>query len=95
MTAIRLWAWLMLLNKGLIIMFKRNLGLIDRILRSGVGLAMMYVGFLGQHLVADDVTRMIIGGMGMFMIAIAIIGICPMYALIGFSTYTPKTAAAG
>lgn len=76
-------------------MFKRNIGLIDRLLRSGIGLAMMYVGFLGQHLVADYVTRMVIGGMGVFMIAIAIVGVCPMYALIGFSTYSPKPASAG
>jgi hypothetical protein len=76
-------------------MFKRNIGFIDRILRTGIGLGMMYVGFLGQHLVADYVTRMVIGGMGVFMIVIAIIGICPMYALIGFSTHSQKPASAG
>ena len=66
--------------------FKRNLGLLDRILRTGVGLVMVYVGFYDQGLVADHVARLVLGAMGIFMILIAVIGVCPMYALIGFST---------
>jgi len=74
--------------------FKRNLGLIDRILRIGIGLTMTYAGFVNQSLVADDVARMALGLMGSFMITIALIGVCPMYSLIGFSTATQQVDAA-
>jgi hypothetical protein len=74
--------------------FKRNLGLVDRVLRTGVGLAMMYAGFVNQSLVADDVARLALGVMGIFMIAIALIGWCPMYGVIGFSTCSHKPESA-
>jgi len=70
--------------------FKRNIGAIDRVLRSGIGAMMLYFGFFNQILISDAVARMALGTMGVFMLFIAFIGICPMYALIGFSTVSPK-----
>jgi hypothetical protein len=70
--------------------FERNVGLIDRILRAGIGAAMIYVGFLNPTLVADHVARMVLGGMGVIMIVVATVGICPMYSAIGFTTAPAK-----
>jgi hypothetical protein len=68
--------------------------LIDRVLRSGVGVAMIYVGFINQGLVADNVARLVLGGMGVFMLGVVLIGFCPMYTVIGFSTASPKAGSA-
>jgi len=77
----------------MIFKLNRNLGMIDRILRGGIGIAMMYFGFFSQYLITDHIARLILGGMGVGMLLIAIVGYCPLYALIGFSTCTHKAKA--
>lgn len=74
--------------------FKRNIGTIDRVLRSGIGAVMMYFGFVSQTLISDVVAGIVLGTMGVFMLLIAIIGICPMYAMIGFSTVSRQADSA-
>lgn len=71
--------------------FSRNIGMFDGILRGGIGLAMIYFGFFGQFLITDHIARLILGGMGVGMLFIVIIGYCPLYSLIGFSTHNNKT----
>jgi hypothetical protein len=74
--------------------FGRNLGMIDRILRGGISVAMIYFGFFSQYLITDHLAGLILGGMGIGSLLIALVGYCPLYGLIGFSTYTqrPETA---
>lgn len=71
----------------------RNLGMIDRILRGGIGVAMIYFGFFSNYLITDQVARLILGSMGVGSLFMAMFGRCPLYALIGFSTLTNKTGA--
>ena len=73
--------------------FERNLGVIDRVLRAGISLAMVYFGFFGNYLITDHIAGLILGVMGVGSLIIAIIGYCPLYGLIGFSTYTPRANA--
>ena len=73
--------------------FERNLGVIDRILRAGISLAMIYFGFFSGYLITDHVAGLILGAMGVGSLIIAAIGYCPLYGLIGFSTYTTKADA--
>jgi len=66
--------------------FKSNLGMIDRLLRGGIGLAAMYFGFYSTYLITDKVAALVFGAMGTMSLIVAIVGYCPGYALIGFST---------
>jgi hypothetical protein len=83
-------------EKGGFVKFKiaRNLGNTDRILRIGFSLLMIYFGFFSNYLITDHVAGLLLGGMGIGLLLVAIIGVCPMYWLAGFSTYTGKTDAA-
>jgi hypothetical protein len=74
--------------------FERNLGAFDRILRSGISLAMIYFGFFSNYLITDHLAGLVLGAMGVGSLVVALIGYCPLYGLIGFSTYIPKADAA-
>jgi hypothetical protein len=82
-------------EKGAFVKFNiaRNLGNTDRILRAGFSLLMIYFGFFSNYFIADHLAGLILGGLGVGNLLIAIIGYCPMYGLVGFSTYTCKTDA--
>lgn len=73
--------------------FKSNLGMIDRILRGGIGIGVMYVGFFTNSLITDKVAALVFGCMGFMSLIVAIVGYCPGYALIGFSTLKQETQA--
>jgi hypothetical protein len=66
--------------------FKCNLGRVDRILRGGIGLAAVYFGFYSNYLITDRIAALVFGCMGIMSLGVAILGYCPGYALIGFST---------
>lgn len=73
--------------------FKFNLGKIDRILRGGIGLGAMYFGFYSNYLITDKVAALVFGCMGSMSLIVAIVGYCPLYGLIGFSTLKQETQA--
>jgi len=68
----------------------RNLGMTDRILRGGISVAMIYYGLFSQYLITDRLAGLILGGIGIGSLLIAVIGFCPLYALIGFSSFTRR-----
>jgi Inner membrane protein YgaP-like, transmembrane domain len=64
-------------------MFSVNLGIFDRIARAGVGLAL--IGFaIGS--IAPGTGWNWIGWIGVLPILSGLIGICPVYKSIGYST---------
>jgi len=65
---------------------KRNLGRLDRGLRAGVALVMIYFGFFENSIVTDSVATTILSLLGIGGLIVAIFGFCPMYTLAGFST---------
>lgn len=71
----------------------RNMGSADRILRVGISLVMIYFGFFSNYFVTDQIAGLILGGIGIGLLLVAIVGYCPMYKQVGFSTYTCKTDA--
>jgi len=73
------------------IKFKRNVNSLDRALRVGIGVPFMYFGFFNKSLIHDQLAGALLGGMGIMLVAIAIIAWCPMYYLIDFSTISEKT----
>ena len=65
---------------------KRNIGGIDRVLRIGIGIFMIYFGFVSDYIITDPVAGSIFGVFGTLMLLIALVGNCPFYSVIGFST---------
>lgn len=63
-----------------------NIGGIDRILRVGISLLMIYFGFINDTIIADQVASTILGTLGLASMFVAAIGICPLYFIIGFNT---------
>ena len=71
--------------------FTRNIGTIDRLLRLGFSFLMIYFGFFSNYLVSDRIAGLLLGCMGMVSLFVALIGYCPLYKLVDFSTHSPKT----
>jgi len=56
---------------------KRNMGMVDRVIRMVAGLAIATAGIYFQNL---------LGLIAIIPIATALVGFCPLYAPFGFST---------
>jgi len=72
------------------IQFKRNVNPLDRALRVGIGAPFIYLGFYDKSVIHDQLASALLGGMGVMLVAIAVIAWCPMYYLIDFSTISEK-----
>lgn len=59
-------------------MFRNNVGSLDRLLRVGVGLVLIALVFLGPQTPW--------GWLGLIPLVTGLLGTCPLYTLIGFST---------
>ena len=62
----------------------KNVGMIDRILRVALGLALL------AYLVVGSSSLRFIGLVGIVPLLTALVGHCPMYTLFGFSTCPAK-----
>jgi len=66
---------------------ERNLSTMDRVIRTILGLVMIYVAYFESEVLSSLSLSIILGVIGIFFIIIAIISVCPLYNLIGLSTY--------
>lgn len=66
---------------------KRNLHLIDRIVRVMISIACIYFGFIDPSYITQSMLATIIGAFGVFNLFVVAAGHCPLYALVGLSTY--------
>jgi hypothetical protein len=73
---------------------RRNMGTVDRLIRTITGLAMIYFGFIDQSVIGNSTIAVIVGIFGIISIAFAYIAFCPIYTLGNVSTAT-KTDAEG
>lgn len=64
-------------------MFKTNEANWDRIVRAVLGIILLYVGFGG---VVVGTLGTVLGIVGALALVTGLVGFCPMYALIKFST---------
>lgn len=71
---------------------KINVGVIDRVLRLGVSVVLFYLAFFFPATADDTMVQSILIGVGAIFTVVALIGICPVYMLIGVST-APKPEA--
>lgn len=66
--------------------FKPNLSTTDRIIRTLVGIGCIYVGFIDQNIITNNIISILVGIFGIVNIVAAVISHCPVYGLAGFST---------
>lgn len=65
---------------------RKNMGQIDRLIRTVTGLVMMYLGFVDQSIIDDLTINLIVGCFGIISIAFAYIAFCPIYTFGNIST---------
>ena len=67
-----------------------NMGVADKIIRSMIGLTLLYLGFIDNDFINDQFIEYIFIAFGIFSLLVVIVGNCPMYSLIGISTLGKK-----
>ena len=68
-------------------LFKRNLHSVDRIARLLLGSVCVYIGFINETIIYNNIISIVLGLFGVINIVSAILSNCPVYDLAGFSTY--------
>lgn len=63
-----------------------NVGRLDQILRIGIGLALVWIGFIDRTLIDDRLIATLVGLFGLLNIAAALFRVCPFYSLAGINT---------
>ena len=62
---------------------KRNMGMIDRLLRAALAVIVVVLYFVGQ---LTGTAAIILGVIAVIFLATSSVGFCPAYALLGIST---------
>ncbi len=71
---------------------KKNVGLVDRLIRAVVGCFLLYYGLIDTSLVNNQLASYIMLAFAGINLFTAIIGSCPMYSLANLST-APKSSS--
>lgn len=62
-----------------------NVGLLDRVLRAALGVALLFLAFASGLPVFEAVSaQYIAAGVGVVMLVVAAVRICPLYTLFGW-----------
>ena len=69
---------------------KRNVGRLDQILRVGISLVLVYIGFIDKEFITDPLSSNIIGIIGVLSLIVALLRFCPLYVVTGISTCNRK-----
>mgnify|MGYP000938754049 CR=1 FL=1 len=70
--------------------YEINMGLLDQLLRIGISLLLLYVGFIDETLIKDSLSSNVIGIMGTVGLFLALLRFCPLYLLFGITTCSYK-----
>ena len=65
----------------------RNMGPIDQVFRSLMGLVLIYFGPVSDLLVEDPLSEILMALIGILTLVSAISGYCPVYHVAGINTY--------
>lgn len=69
--------------------WQANVGRLDQILRIGIGLVLVWVGFFDRSLIEDRLIAGAVGLFGLLNILAALVRVCPFYNLAGINTNNP------
>ena len=64
----------------------RNVGRLDQLLRVGISLGLIYVGFVNEKIIVDELSSYVIGIIGVLNLVVALVGFCPLYVVAGINT---------
>jgi hypothetical protein len=67
-------------------MFKRNVCILDRILRVALGTVLLPAGLFLLSGVQGSIIGLVVAGLGGIGLTTGITGVCPMYSLLGINT---------
>lgn len=67
-------------------MFKKNEGVLDRIVRVALGLMLLLTGLLLFGVLQGNIYGMVVAGFGVWVLITGLIGVCPLYIPLGIST---------
>lgn len=68
----------------------KNLGNVDKVIRSVVGLVFIYLGIIDDTIVVDQFIKYVFISIGIISLLVAVVGNCPLYTLIGVNTSCEK-----
>jgi hypothetical protein len=74
---------------------ERNLGTLDRFLRAGISLIMLYYGLIDTTFFTDPIASIILSTMGCASMLVVVVGNCPLYKVIGINTAETRDKPAG
>lgn len=63
-----------------------NVGRFDQILRIGIGLLLIWIGFVDETLIADRTIASLVGIFGVLNLVAALVRVCPVYTIAGINT---------
>ena len=63
----------------------RNVGRLDQLLRVGISLGLIYVGFVNEKIIVDELSSYVIGIIGVLNLVVALVGFCPLYVVAGIN----------
>lgn len=63
-----------------------NVGRLDQILRIGIGLVLIWFGFIDDSLISDRLIAALIGILGALNTLAAVLRVCPVYTVTGINT---------
>lgn len=69
-----------------------NAGKLDRLLRTVIGVVLVYFGFINTGLIGQAVLTTLIGIFGIINLVVAVTGVCPVYTLAGINTCGTRAA---
>ena len=68
------------------ITLQKNMGRVDQVIRLIIGLTFIYLGFINQSIIGDQLYAIMIGIFGIINVGSAFLRFCPFYMLAGLST---------
>lgn len=68
---------------------------LDQFLRTGIGLGLIYIGFVDTTLIGDTIIATFVGIFGVVNVLSGLSGFCPVYTMAGICTRTTKDEATG
>lgn len=67
-----------------------NMCTVDRIARTLIGVALLYVGFVDAAIISSDLIGYLVGALGAINVGSALLAYCPVYSLANVSTLRPR-----
>jgi len=64
----------------------QNIGQLDRVLRIGISMALIYISLIDTEFVADPLSSGILAFFGLLNLFVALVRLCPLYTLTGINT---------